>query len=336
VQRGRGDLAGAVATERAAIPQRIALSGRVHRETALLYNSLAITLTAANRLGEALAAYRETTAIYQTLGLGDGLDAQIVLGNTGTLELRTGHLREAEPLLRNAFERERALAGDSAAVAAAMGYYGKLLTITNRSPQAVTTLQEATALGERYAGKSSPLALKNRLFLGEAQLGAGNAAGARATLEAGYGAALQQYGPSHLLTQGSALALARLELEEGHADAARTRLLQTVAVLRQLGPPAEANLSEALVTLGETELTRGQPRAARAPLAEAVVLRAKNGPQSWDLAEARERLGEALAALGDGSARALLQQAANTLAAQLGANHPQTLRARHALQAIGA
>jgi uncharacterized protein involved in exopolysaccharide biosynthesis len=65
------------------------------------------------------------------------------------------------------------------------------------------------------------------------------------------------------------------------------------------------------------------------------MLRAKNGPQSWDLAEAHERLGEALAALRDGSARALLQQAASTLETQLGANHPQTLRARRALQTLG-
>lgn len=335
LQRSRGDLEGAIATEQEAIRERIAISGRVHRETAVLYNSHAITLTAANRLGEALAAYRQTNAIYQALGLGDGLDAQIILGNTGTLELRTGHLREAEPLLKNAFERERALAGDSAAVAAAMGYYGKLLSITNRGPEAVATLQEAAALGERYAGASSPLALQNRLFLGEAQLGAGDTAGAHATLEAGYDAALKQYGPSHVLTQRAGVALARVDLAEGHADAAQARLLRAVAALRQLGPPAEANLSEALVALGETELIRGQPQEARAPLAEAVVLREKDGPQSWDLAEARERLGEALAALRDRGARALLQQAASTLEAQLGASHPQTLRAQRALQAMG-
>ena len=335
VQRSRGDLGGAVATEEEAIRERTAISGHVHRETAILYNSHAITLTAANRLGEALAAYRQTNAIYRALGLGNSLDAQIILGNTGTLELRTGHLREAEPLLRNAFERERALAGDSAAVAASMGYYGKLLAITNRGPQAVATLREATALGERYAGAGSPLALQNRLFLGEALLGAGDTANARATLEADYGAALKQYGPSHVLTQRAGLALARVDLAEGHADAARARLLQTVAALRQLGPQAEASLSEALVALGETDLIRGQPQEARTPLAEAVVLREKNGPQSWDLAEARERLGEALAALRDGSARALLLQAANMLETQLGANHPQTLRARRALQAVG-
>ena len=335
LQRTRGDLGGAIATEHEAIRQRIALSGRVHRETALLYNSLAITLTAANRLDEALAAYRETSAIYQALGLGDGLDAQIVLGNTGTLELRTGHPREAEPLLKNAYERERALAGDSAAVAAAMGIYGKLLTITDRGPQAVATLQEASALGKRYTGESSPLALRNRLFLGEAQLGSGDASAARATLGAVYGAAFKQYGTSNVLTQSAALALARVELAQGHADAARAQLQQTVSALRQLGPPAEASLSEALVALGEAEMTRGQPQQARAPLAEAVALREKNGSQSWDLAEARERLGEALAALRDSGARSLLQQAASTLATQLGANHPLTLRARRALQAMG-
>lgn len=332
LQRSRGDLAGALATEEEAIRQRIAMSGRVHRETAVLYNSHAITLTAANRLREALAAYRETSAIYQALGLGDGLDAQIILGNTGTLELRTGHLREAEPLLRGAFERERALAGDSAAVAAAMGYYGKLLSITNRGAQAVSTLREAAALGERYAGASSPLALQNRLFLGEAQLEAGHVAEASGTLEAVHTAAREQYGPSHVLTQRAALALARVDLAEGHTDSARTQLLQVVAALRGLGPPAEANLAEALVALGETELTQGHPQAARASFAEAVALRAKDGAQSWDLAEARERLGEALAALRDGGSRAVLQQAARTLEMLLGANHPETLRARRALE----
>jgi tetratricopeptide (TPR) repeat protein len=171
--------------------------------------------------------------------------------------------------------------------------------------------------------------------IGEAQLGAENATHARATLEAGYRTALGQYGLSHVLTQRTALALARVDLAQGHAAAARAHLLQAVVVLRQLGPTAEANLSEALVILGETDLTRGQPQEARAALTEAVMLREKNGPQSWDLAEARERLGEALAALRDSGARALLQQAASTLETQLGTNHPQTVRARHALEAIG-
>lgn len=93
---------------------------------------------------------------------------------------------------------------------------------------------------------------------------------------------------------------------------------------RRLGPQAEANLAEAFVALGETDLARGQPQEARAPLTEAVALREKYGSQSWDLGEARERLGEALAGTGDAGARALLQQAATTLEAQLGADHPHS------------
>ncbi|HYM28730.1 MAG TPA: serine/threonine-protein kinase, partial [Steroidobacteraceae bacterium] len=67
LQRARGDLPGAIATSRAALAQRIALSGHDNRETALLYNSLAITLTADNQLEAAHAAYDETLGIYRSL-----------------------------------------------------------------------------------------------------------------------------------------------------------------------------------------------------------------------------------------------------------------------------
>ena len=85
VQRAHGDIDGSIATTREAIAQRIALSGHDNRETALLFNSLAIALATVNRLPEALKANYETTAIYRALGLGDGLDAQIIVANTGTL-----------------------------------------------------------------------------------------------------------------------------------------------------------------------------------------------------------------------------------------------------------
>jgi hypothetical protein len=136
-------LEAASATETSAITQRIALSGLGHRETAILFNSHGLTLTAANRLDEALAAFGETIAIYKGLGLDGELDAQIVLGNIRTLEFRTGHLREAEGLLKDATEHERALAGDSAAVSAVMGLYGEVLTLTNRGAQALPVVIEA-------------------------------------------------------------------------------------------------------------------------------------------------------------------------------------------------
>jgi eukaryotic-like serine/threonine-protein kinase len=331
LQRTRGDVDGAIATGREAIAQRIALSGHDHRETAILYNSLAISLISANRLDEALAAYRETTSIYQSLGLGDGLDAQIILANTGTLELRIGDLRNAEVLLANAIERQRALAGDSAAVAAAMGYYGRLLTITNRPQPAIDQLRQGVALADRYAGPGSPVALLNRLFLGEAQFAAGDNAGASATLLAAHDSALAQYGPAHPLTLRTQLALDQVKAAAGLYAEAQTQLLEAIGVLRKLGPSGEATLAQALETLGDVQLHEKRTQDAVASLSESVALREKSHNKNWELAEAQERLGEALAASGNGSAAALLKQAAQEFEAQLGVNHPQTLRAKAAL-----
>ncbi len=336
LQRARGDLDGAIAATREAIQQRVALSGHDHRETAILYNSLAISLAAANRLEQALAAYRETSDIYRAIGLGDGIDAQIIVANTGTLELRTGHLKEAEVLLKSAIERERSLAGDSAAVAAALGYYGKVLSITDRNAAAISVLREATDLGVRYAGASSPLAVQNRLFLGEAQLAIGDQQQARITLTAAHDTALAQYGAAHLLTLRTQLALAQLAAAAGDYEKSLIQLPATVAGLRKLGPPGEPNLALALESLGDAQAHLGQIEQATATLKEAVAIREQTPEDLWELAQARERLGEALARAGRAAAPALLSRAAHDLEAQLGADHPQTMRARAALARVRA
>ncbi|HEY6454845.1 MAG TPA: serine/threonine-protein kinase [Steroidobacteraceae bacterium] len=334
LERARGDLNGAIAATRAAITERIAMSGHDHRETAILYNSLAISLAAANRLDEALAAYRETTAIYQAVGLGDAIDAQIVVANTGTLELRSGHLKEAEALLKRAVERERSLAGDSAAVAAAMGYYGKVLSITNRNGPAISVLGAATDLGVRYAGASSPLAIQNRLFLGEAQLAIGDQQQAAVSLKAAHDAALAQYGAGHPLTLRTQLALAQMAAATGHYQEARPTLQATVAGLRKLGPQGESNLAQALESFGDAAGHLGQLDQAKSALTEAVAIRERSPGDLWELAQARERLGEILLKDGSSGAQDLLKKAARDLEAQLGADHPETVRAKAALAAI--
>jgi eukaryotic-like serine/threonine-protein kinase len=250
-QRAAGDIDGAIATMKSAIAQRIALSGRVHRETAVLYNSFGIILTTARRLPEALDAYRETLSIYQALGLGDELDAQIVAGNMGVLEMRTGHLQQAEAILRDAIQHQRALAGDSAAVAAALGNYGKLFLITQRAGQAVPILKEATDIGSQYAGPSSPVAVQNRLFLGQAQLAMGDRVAAQATLTADHDAAMAQYGANSPWTLRTQLALARLALEEGHQSEARAQLNAIIPGLRANGVQSAEDLAEAVALLGE-------------------------------------------------------------------------------------
>lgn len=337
VQRIQGDIKGAIATNREAIAQRVALSGRNDRETAVLYNSLAITLASANQLDDALEAYRQAVEIYRAVGLGDALDAQVILANIGTVDLRVGRLPEAETLLQSALQRERALAGDSAAVAASMGYFGKLQAIRNRPAQAVAILRQAAEIGERYAGPNSPVTLQNRLFLGEALLDSGDAAGAQMTLVATHDAALAHYGPLHPLTLRTEIALARILTASGHYAQAQAELTGTVAGLRKLGPAADIGLAQALEVLGGVYLAQKQPAPAVTALKESVSLREKPTFPAWELAEARERLGEAYEASGNSSfSSVLLKQAAESLEVQLGADHPETVRAKAALTHVRA
>jgi len=336
LQRARGDFEAAANTARAAIPRRIALSGHDHRETAILFNSLALSLTNANHLHDALAAYGEATAIYRALNLQDGFDAQVIRANTGTLELRLGNLRAAEEDLRGAIDQERALAGNSAAVAAAEGYYGRVLILTDRADQAIPLLREAAELGSRYTSPNSPLTLQNRLFLGEAQLAHGDRDAARITLGAardGAGAAGKSI---QLLRLRLDTALGRLDGSAGSLERAQAELGGTVQALRALGPSAEGALAQALLDAGDVALRARDAQQASVLLRESVAVRERLIDPAWELALARERLAESLKQQQPATAAALLHQAADVLTQQLGPEHSETQRARHALAALTA
>jgi len=335
LQRAQGNLDQAILTSRTAIEQRTAFSGRNDRETANLYNSLAITLTAAGRLEEALAAYRETLDIHKAIGLGDGLDAQIIRANLGSLELRTGRIVEGRDQLRDAIERERSLAGNSAAVAAAMGLYGRALWVLDQSAQAVAVLREAAALGAQFAGANSPVALQNRLFLGDAQISAGDLDGARVTLSTALESARAQYGPTHLVSLRAKLGYARWKLAAAGPDAvkdAQQAATSAIAALRQGGPAARSSLAEGLELLAGIRLQQREIDSAVELLKEAVSLRELAGPRAWELAHARGLLGQALLAGGhEAEGRAVLQTAMAVLSSQLGPDHPETRAIQRAL-----
>jgi tetratricopeptide (TPR) repeat protein len=331
LQRARGELDAGIATTRDAIAQRASLSGHDHRETALLYNALGISLTLANRLDDARAAYQESIAIYHKLGLGDDIDAQIIIANDGILELRVGRLQIAEVLLKTSLTRERLLAGESTALAAAMGYYGKLLSITNRNETAVAVLHEAAQIAARCAGSDSPLALQNQLFLGETQSAMGDRIAAGATLNDVRVAALAQYGTAHPLALRTQIALAQLAARGGNYERAVSQLDSAVAVLRRVGAPNETTLARALEILGDVELSAGRIQQANAALEEAVSIRERTSGDTWELAEARERLGETRTKGGNAGGADILEKAAHVLESQLGAAHPETVRARSAL-----
>jgi non-specific serine/threonine protein kinase/serine/threonine-protein kinase len=336
LQRFRGDFDGAAKTARAAITQRIALSGHDNRETAILFNSLALSLTNANHLHDALAAYAEATAIYRALGQQDGLDAQVIRGNIGTLEVRLGKLHEAEADLHGAIEQERSLAGNSAAVAAAEGYYGQLLTSTDRADRAIPVLRDAADLGTRYTSPNSPLALQNRLLLGEAQIAHGDRDAARITLQAARDGAGAPGKAVQVLRLRIDTALGRLDGITGSLERARTELAQTVQSLRAYGPLADAALAQALLDAGEVASRARDAQAASVLLRESVAVRERLIDPPWALALARERLAESIATQQPAEAAKLLRPAVELLSQQLGTEHSETQRARNALAALSA
>jgi tetratricopeptide (TPR) repeat protein len=117
---------------------------------------------------------------------------------------------------------------------------------------------------------------------------------------------------------------------------AQTLLQPTVEGLRKLGPQGEPNLAQALLVLGDAQLHLGQNQTAVATLREAVTIREKSPDDLWELALARERLAEALAQDGSAAAPAILEKAAHDLELQLGADHPETVRAKAALARLRA
>jgi hypothetical protein len=78
----------------------------------------------------------------------------------------------------------------------------------------------------------------------------------------------------------------------------------------------------------------GQIEAAGATLKEAVAIREKSPEDLWELARARERLGEMLLKAGSAAAPDTLKKAAHDLESQLGADHPETMRAKAALARV--
>jgi eukaryotic-like serine/threonine-protein kinase len=335
VQRIQGDLAGSVATYEAALRERTALSGRNHSETASLYNSLAIVYMNANRFNDALIAYRQALEIHGVLERSDDLDSLITRANIGILSARYGRIDEAEGLLHDAYTQQQERSGDSAAVSAAMGYYGSILALRGHHEEAIETLRTAVSMSMQFAGAASPVAVQNRLFLARAVAGAGDQPEATRILAENLELARKQLGEQNLFVLRTRLEQARLAVDRGEATAPELDLAALIPQLRKLGAPALPSLAQALVARGEALVLQQRNAEAVPVLREAVQLRETFlWPQSWELAEARERLGAALGA-NTPAGKDLLEQALRALVSQLGEQHPLTLRARSTLSGTG-
>jgi tetratricopeptide (TPR) repeat protein len=142
---------------------------------------------------------------------------------------------------------------------------------------------------------------------------------------------LTHYGAAHPLTLRTEIATAQLAASQGNNQTAQQQYAEAASGLRKLGVQGAPNLAMALEGLGSVDSALGRNTESLSLLREAVAIRERAPDDIWELAQAQERLGEVLAASGSTEAPAVLKKASIDLESQLGANHPQTLRAKAAL-----
>lgn len=331
LQRAMHDIDGAIETYQTALTERVAFSGKNHPETANLYNSLALAYSTANRFNEAMDAWSHALAIHKALESSEDLEGLIMRGNVGVSAARYGQIDEAERVLRDAFEKQQALAGDSAAVAQQMAFYGAIMSLRGRHEDALQSLQSSLEMATQFTGPASPLSVQNRLFLAEAHMAAGQNDAASKLLQENLDLARKQMGPASLHALRVQLAQARVTLLKGDAGDADAQLIGLAEPLRKIGVSARPALAQLMLARGDALIAQRKMTDAVPILAEAVRMRENLlWDQSWELAEARARLGEALGT-SDPHARQLLAQALAVFESQLGPEHPQTVRARKLL-----
>ena len=215
-----------------------------------------------------------------------------------------------------------------------MGLYGATQTLRGRTDEAIATLRTAEQMAIKFAGIASPLCIQNRLFLTDALWAAGRRDEATALLAENLRRAQAQFGPNSIFALRAQTIEARFARERGAPERAIAQLEPNIDALRKAGPIAQLQLAQALTVYGDALVALDRPGDAIAPLSEAVTIDEKLlWSDSWELAVARGRLGEALVRTRDPDGERLLARAALTLESQLGAEHPYTRRVRQAASA---
>src|SRR5690606_5197266 len=169
LERADGDFPRALATLEQALEQRIALSGRTHRDTAVLINNLGITYFQAGQLEQASDRFQQANSLWTALGQERSADALNTLNNLAAVEARLLRSEQAAASMRAALQLRRELYGPSTATAALLNNLGKTLSQLGRHQEAIPLLREAIEMGQAHAGgPAAPVSLAAGLGLAEA------------------------------------------------------------------------------------------------------------------------------------------------------------------------
>ena len=214
-----------------------------------------------------------------------------------------------------------------------MGLYGAALSARGHAADALPVLDNALAIGIKFTGPRSPLTIQNSLFRIDALIASGKLAEARTAIDAVHASMKDAFGPKSALGLRARIAELRWSAaSQSYGDVALDSAA-VIAGLRELGVSARPQLAQALMLEGVALMRAPDAsRAPQAPLEEALRLRSELLWQgSWELAESRLRLAEAIRARDRARSDTLISAALPSLEQELGSTHPLT-RAAHSLR----
>lgn len=235
----------ALQTLQDALPQRIALSGAEHRETAVLVNNLGIAHYRTGGFDEAAIHFKQAHALWQALGQDRSTDALNTLNNWAGAEVRLGRPEQAVDLFHQALELRRELYGPSAALAALLNNLGKTLAQLGRHDEALPLLREAMEMGREHAGgNGSTITLSAGMGLVNALAESEQPGEAREVLEWLDSRIAETHGTEHLMAVVLEISRAHVLYAEGAAADALDAIATTRKRLEELGPPGQIYLGQ--------------------------------------------------------------------------------------------
>jgi eukaryotic-like serine/threonine-protein kinase len=228
--------------------------GERHREVAATLNNLAILEYRRSRYVEAAQRFRELTVVWSDLLGPTHPDTLTSMNNLGMTLRNAGELEEAETVLAGVVEgRTKALGRDHPEVANTIVNLASIVHRRSNFPRARDLAAQALPMLERAHPADHPLIGVGLVVLGRAQLGAGDARAALASLDRAIAIDTKVYGVTHLQTCEARVARGQALAALGRTGEARSVIESAIADLvagKQTGSQTYKYATVALGALG--------------------------------------------------------------------------------------
>jgi tetratricopeptide (TPR) repeat protein len=157
LERQRGDIALGIETLESTVPLRLSRSGELHFETAALFSNLGAAYIQGGRLDEGIAISQRAMKLWKELQLDYGNDALNTLNNLAAAYFQRNELDQSASYFEQALHVRREAYGASAATAALIGNYARVMQRQGEYSKALDLIEEAEPMARAHSGHSSPL-----------------------------------------------------------------------------------------------------------------------------------------------------------------------------------